>query len=243
MDTVALSPSDQPLYDLVSGADPVTIADVVARMEAIDALLPVNDGVKWFNRMYLMVTQQVDLQPPGGAWQSPAWLERLDVIFAGLYFGALRDSLAGKAVPSAWSALFEARYRADVDRIQFALAGMNAHINHDLALALVATDEQLNVAPALGSPEYGDYESINGLLNTLMPATLEMLAVDTLGVLAQDTGKIGRLLAFWNMCKARDVAWDFANHLRMLPGISRDAALCAQDAMTGALGRAILASA
>jgi Family of unknown function (DUF5995) len=240
MGAVALSPADQALCELLSRADPVTIADVVARMEAIDALLPSNDGVKWFNRMYLLVTQQVDLRPPGGAWQSPAWLERLDVIFAGLYFGALRDSLAGKAVPSAWDALFEARYRGEVDRIEFALAGMNAHINHDLALALVATNEQLNVTPALGSPEHGDYEAINGLLNTLMPATLEMLAVDTLGVLAQDTGKVGRLLAFWNICKAREVAWDFANHLRMLPGISRDAALCAQDAMTGSLGRAIL---
>ena len=37
-------------------------------MQAIDALLPGNDGVKWFNRLYLMVTEQVDQNPPGGAW-------------------------------------------------------------------------------------------------------------------------------------------------------------------------------
>jgi len=240
MDAVALSPADQALYDLLSGPHPETIADVVARMQAIDALLPVNDGVKWFNLLYLMVTQQVDLKPPDGAWQSPAWLERLDVIFASLYFGALRDSLAGKPIPSAWDALFAARYRNDVDRIQFAVAGMNAHINRDLALALVATDAALNVTPATGGPEHRDYESINELLNKLIPAELEVLAVDILGVIAQDTGKIGRLLAFWNICKAREVAWDFANHLRILPGIGRDAALCAQDAMTGALGRAIV---
>lgn len=242
MSQVALLPADQPLYDLVSGAAPATVAEVVERMQAIDALLAPDDGVKWFNRLYLMVTQQVDLQPPGGSWQSPLWLERLDVIFAGLYFNALRDFLAGGTIPSAWNALFEARYRDCVDRIQFALAGMNAHINHDLALALLATDADLGVTPALGSPEHADYESINALLNTVMPSALEMLATDTLGVLAQDTGKIGRLLAFWNICKARDVAWDFADHLRGLPGVSRDAALCAQDAMTGALGRAIVGS-
>jgi hypothetical protein len=69
------------------------------------------------------------------------------------------------------------------------------------------------------------------------------LATDTLGVLAEDTGKIGRLLAFWDMCKARDLAWDFADHLRGLTGVSRDVALNAQDALTGALGRAILAAA
>jgi hypothetical protein len=190
-----------------------------------------------------MVTQQVDLHPPGGAWQSPAWLTRLDVVFAGLYFSAVAGFLGGEPVPAAWAALFEARYQAGIDRIQFALAGMNAHINHDLALALLATDAELNVAPAPGSPEFADYQSVNGLLNALMPATLTMLATDTLGVLAQDTGKIGRLLAFWDICRARDLAWDFSNHLRSLPGPARGAALDAQDALTGALGRAILAAA
>jgi len=241
MDSGAVSAADRPLYELVTGAAAETIADVVARMQGIDALLPVNDGLKWFNQLYLMVTQQVDLQPPGGAWQSPTWLTRLDVVFAGLYFNAIGAFVSGEGVPSAWSALFEARYRSGIDRIQFALAGMNAHINHDLAFALLTTDAELNVVPAADSPEHADYESVNGLLNMLMPATLNMLATDTLGVLAQDTGKVGRLLAFWNICRARDLAWDFANHLRTLDGLGRDAALSAQDALTGALGRAILA--
>lgn len=241
MSTPTPSSADQPLYDLVNGTSPATIADVIARMQAIDALLPANDGLKWFNRLYLMVTQQVDLHPPGGAWQSPVWLTQLDVVFANLYFGAVAGFLGGQPVPSAWSALFEARYRTGVDRIQFALAGMNAHINHDLALALLATDAALNVIPAPNSPEFADYRSVNGLLNTLMPSTLTMLATDTLGVLAQDTGKIGRLLAFWDICRARDLAWDFANHLRDLTGLARDAALSAQDALTGVIGRAILA--
>jgi len=42
---------------------------------------------------------------------------------------------------------------------------------------------------------------------------LTMLATDALGYLAQDTGKIGRILAYWNICRARDLAWDFANQL------------------------------
>lgn len=243
MSTAAPSPADQPLYNLANSAAPVTIADVIARMEAIDALLPANDGLKWFNRLYLMVTQQVDLHPPGGAWQSPAWLSRLDVVFASLYFSAVAGYLGGHSVPSAWSALFEARDRTGIDRIQFALAGMNAHINHDLALALLATDAELNVVPALDSPEFADYQSVNDLLNTVLPSALTMLATDTLGVLAQDTGKIGRLLAFWDISRARDLAWDFANHLRSLSGLARDAALSTQDALTGVVGRAILTAA
>ena len=235
------SPADVPLYNLVTGPALATIPDVIARMQAVDALLPVTDGLKWFNRLYLMVTQQVDLCPPGGAWQSPAWLDRLDVVFAGLYFSAVAGYLSGASVPSAWSALFEVRLATGIDRIQFALAGMNAHINHDLALALLSTDAELNVIPAPGSPESTDYQSVNQLLETVMPAALTMLATDTLGVLAEDAGKIGRVLAFWDICTARNLAWDFANHLRDLTGLTRDAAIAAQDATTGALGRAILA--
>jgi hypothetical protein len=241
MQTPISSFADEPLYNLANGPSLTTIPEVMARMQAIDALLPVTDGLKWFNRLYLMVTQQVDLCPPGGAWQSPVWLGRLDVVFAGFYFGAVAGCLSGGSVPSAWSALFEARNSTGIDRIQFALAGMNAHINHDLALALLATDAELNVIPTAGSAEVADYQQVNELLRTVMPSALTMLATDTLGVLAEDTGKIGRVLAFWDICSARNLAWEFANHLRDLTGLTRDAAIAAQDQTTGALGRAILA--
>jgi hypothetical protein len=58
-----------------------------------------------------------------------------------------------------------------------------------------------------------------------------------------DTGRIGCLLAFWDICSACDLAWEFANHLNSLSGITRDDALSAQDSLTGVLGRAILAAA
>jgi Family of unknown function (DUF5995) len=243
LSTAAVSLADQPLYNLVNAPAPTTIADVITRMQAIDALLPATDGLKWFNRLYLMVTQQVDLNPPGGAWRSPVWLTRLDVVFAGFYFRAVAGALTGQPIPSAWSAMFEARYRTGIDRIQFALAGMNAHINRDLALALLATNADLNIVPASCSPETDDYQAVNQLLNSVMPSALTMLATDTLGVLAQDTGKVGRLLAFWDICRARDLAWDFSNQLRALDPPARDAALATQDALTGVIGRAILAAA
>lgn len=237
-----LLPTDPELSQIIAEPRPASIDAVISKMQAIDALLPAEDGLKWFNRLYLMVTKEVDKSPPKSGWQSPDWLLRLDVIFAGLYFDAIEAYLRAKEVPSAWNAFFEARHQPGIDRIQFALAGMNAHINHDLALALLATDQQMKLVPDLDSPEHADYLSVNDLLNSLMPSTLSMLATDTLGVLAQDTGKIGQLLAFWNICEARNLAWDFADHLRILPELSREVALDAQDKMTGALGRAILCS-
>jgi hypothetical protein len=237
----ATVPANQPLYSLLTGAPPASIADVIARMQAIDGMLGNDDGVKWFNHLYMMVTQQVDLNPPGGAWKSPAWLTRLDIVFAGMYFSALAKSLVGEPIPAAWSALFESRYAAGIDRIQFAMAGMNAHINHDLPLALDTTNAELSVNPGPSSLEFADYQSVNTLLNETTPAALTMLATDTLGVLAQDTGKVGRLLSFWDLIQARSLAWDVSVTLPKLIGPARVAALDAQDRLTGVVGRAILA--
>jgi Family of unknown function (DUF5995) len=160
-----LDPTDQQLLQIVSDAQPVVIADVIQVMQSIDALLPNNDGLKWFNKLYLMVTQEIDGQPPATAWSDPAWLTRLDVVFAGFYFAAIASFLNNDPeTPSSWDALFEARDSPNIDRIQFALAGMNAHINHDLALALIKTDIEMNLQPALQSPEHDDYQRVNGIL-------------------------------------------------------------------------------
>jgi hypothetical protein len=238
---MAVAAADAALYAVVSSAAPASIGDVIQTMQLIDTLLADDDGLKWFNRLYLMVTEQVDLNPPADGWKDAAWLLQLDVIFAGFYFRAVAGALSGDAsVPSSWMALMQAR-RLPVDRIQFALSGMNAHINHDLALALLATDAQRKMISANDGPQHADYEAVNQLLNTVMPQALTMLAADVLGMLAQDTGKVGRLLAFWDMCKARDLAWNFAAHLRGLEGMVKTAALCVQDQMTGVVGRAILA--
>jgi hypothetical protein len=117
---------------------------------------------------------------------------------------------------------------------------MNAHINHDLALALIQINAELQGTPNLSSPEHSDYERINGLLEDVLPAALEFLATGILGLMAESTGKIGQLLAIWNVRAARDLAWDFSDHLENLPDFARSAALTMQDKLTGALGRSLL---
>jgi hypothetical protein len=236
-----LNPIDAQLLHIVSDTPPASISDVIALMRNIDELLAGNDGLKWFNRLYLMVTEQIDAQPPQNGWEDPAWLTRLDVVFAEFYFAAIAGALEQNVdTASSWDALFEARNRAGVDRIQFALAGMNAHINHDLALALLQTDDVFHLTPALQSPEHADYEHVNGLLEVVLPSALNFLATGLVGELAQDTGKVGRLLAIWNVRVARDLAWDFACHLRSLGGASLDLALESQDKLAGVIGRSLL---
>ena len=233
--------ADQQLLQIINGPGVTAIADAIARMEAIDGVLPSSDGLKWFNLLYLKVTQQVETHPPPDGWENPLWLTRLDVVFAQFYFSAVMSWLQNSAdVPSSWKALFEVRFADGIDRIQFALAGMNAHINHDLALALLQTNDEMNLIPLKGSPEHSDFEAINGLLEAVLPQALQFLATGVVGEIVQDTGKIGRFLAILNVRAARDLAWDFADNLRPLSGIARNVALATQDQVTGVLGRSLL---
>jgi Family of unknown function (DUF5995) len=233
------SPAGNNLLQIVTST-PSSIDEVIQLMEKLDSALAANDGLRWFNLLYLKVTQHIRDNPPQGGWQNPVWLTRLDVIFANLYFAALADFLAGKPIPSSWEALFEARERAGTDRIQFALAGMNAHINHDLSFALLRIDDEMHKGFDQNTPEHQDYEHVNGLLEAVLPLALQFLATGILGQIAQDTDKIGKMLAIWNIRVARDLAWEFAEHLRGLPGFARDFATKSQDSFTGAIGRMLL---
>ena len=56
--------------------------------------------------------------------------------------------------PSAWVPLFAQRSRRGVAPLQFALAGMNAHINRDLPVALVTTCRELGLDLRDGSREH-----------------------------------------------------------------------------------------
>lgn len=234
--------TDPVIIEITGATAPETIEDVIAIMEALDAALPGSDGLKWFNWLYLLVTKEVQNSPPVGGFNNPLWLTRLDVVFAKLYFAAVNGFLRGVgSTPSSWEALFEARHEPGIERIQFALAGMNAHINHDLSLALLQTNAELNLAPTLDSPEHQDFEHVNDILEAVLPQALRVLAEGgVIGEIAQDTGRVGQLLAIWNVRQARDLAWDFADHLKGLGPLRRRLALAAQDKLTGVIGRSLL---
>jgi hypothetical protein len=235
------SSTDQDLLQIVSAVARTTIEDVINVMQRIDGVLPSNDGLKWFNLLYLMVAREVYDHPPADGWRDVQWTTRLDVVFANFYFAAIANFLGQRAsTPSSWQALFEVRHRGGIDRIQFALAGMNAHINHDLSLALLQTNDELQRIPRRNSAAHDDFEYINVILEAVLPRALEFLSTGILGEVVQDTGKIGRLLAIWKVRVARDLAWDFSDHLRDLTGVARHVALRVQDKLTGALSRSLL---
>jgi uncharacterized protein DUF5995 len=190
----------------VPDAPVASVADAIARMEAIDAALPATDGVACFNRMYLAVAQQVNSQINAGFFADPVFMTQLDVTFANLYFAAAGTLGDLAAVPSAWLPLAERRDMAGIEPIQFALAGMNAHINHDLPLALVSTCEALATTPDT-DPHFADYQKVDQLLDGAEQAVRE--SFETAAELAVDRhlAAVADLLGNWTINDARDLAW------------------------------------
>jgi hypothetical protein len=218
---------DEQLAQIV--ARPVTtIGDVIVALQTMDALLPNDDGLKWFNLLYLKVSEGVRDHPPPAGWETPQWLERLDVLFANLYFDAILkwEQDPTKAARS-WAPLFESRRRHDIMRIQFALAGMNAHINHDLPIALVQVNSEIGAQPSRSSPQYRDFEYVNNILESVEVKIKPYVATGIVGAVDEDLGAVDDVIAMWNVRKARETGWingELLWHLRSaaVPAASTD---------------------
>jgi hypothetical protein len=232
-----------PLADVLAGPAPQTIDAVVERLGAIDAVLPAGDGVAWFGRLYLAVTQDVGAAMIPGSFHDPGFLLRLDLAFAGVFFDALRRSLAAPpTTPKAWAPLIEARSTPGIAPIQFALAGMNAHINRDLPIALVTTCEEAGVDLAAATPERADFERVNGILAATEARVKQQFATGLVGVADQALGDVDDRIAMWDIGRARDTAWVQALTLwalRTVPALQRDA-MDTLDRVIGFAGRGLL---
>lgn len=218
------------------------IADVLAIMQSLDTILPEGDGLKWFNWLYQQVTLAVAARDTAGGFQNPVWLAELDVQFANLYFGALRSWLSGGDTPKCWQALFQRRSDAAVARIQFALAGISAHINHDLPLAIVATCQTTGTIPRQGSAEYEDYTSVNSTLDSLIVLAKQKLMVRLLGDALPPVSHLEELIGSWNIAAAREAAWTNGEVLWELRGTPALYArwLNGLDEITSGIGKGLL---
>jgi Family of unknown function (DUF5995) len=231
------------LADLIG--DVTTIDDVVATMSAIDAALADDDGVKWFNYLYLEVTEtlKADQADQSAAWQDWPFLQQFDVVFAQLYFDAIVSWEREPArTAHAWRPLLRARHDHQLARIQFALAGMNAHINHDLPIALGRLAEPDGRFPSRDSARYGDFGRVNDILERVEGSVRPQLATGLLGEIDHALGALDSVLAMWKVRQAREAAWTNGEvlwHLRATPLLRRDF-LARLDSMTGFASRGLL---
>lgn len=231
------------LQDALGGPEPRSVAEVIERMQAICAALPPRDGVACFTRLYLAVTEEVERELARMRYRDPRFLAALDVAFANLFFAALAEHLRdAAATPKAWAPLIEARRRRGVAPLQFALAGMNAHINRDLPVALVDTWRRLRLEPGRRSPQYADFVAVNRLLALTEGRVRREFATGALAVADEALGQLDSVVAMWNVERAREAAWVNAELLwtvRSIPPL-RSRYLVMLDRMVGFAGRGML---
>ena len=163
------------------------------------------------------------------------------MIFADRYFAAVDDDAAGRRVDAAWRPLFKQRADRRVHAAQFVVAGMNAHINHDLALAVVDTCAAEGTAPDEGSVA-DDFRRVNEVLEELEAEIRRTLLAGLERELGDRLEPFVNLLGSWSIGRAREAAWVRAEvlwRLRAEPPLYRElVAISAKT--TGMTGRHLL---
>jgi hypothetical protein len=210
---------------------------VAERMRALDAALPERDGVAVFNRVYLAVTEEITRRGTEGFFHDPVAAWEMGERFGVRYLAAVDAAAAGVRPPACWRPLFQQRRHPGVRPLQFALAGINAHVGHDLALAVVDTCTALGLGPdALET----DFERIGDVLTALEERIREdlMPGPDVLDV----ADPLTHLAGSWSLERARDAAWAAS---RVLWGLRHSDELCGEftkrlDEGVGLVGRFLL---
>lgn len=210
--------SDADLASVLAATPVSQVREAVDVMQEMGDVLGTKDGLRHFNTLYLDVTSRI-LERLDEATTAPyfgdePFLHELDVQFANRYFRAVSNWLAARpqAVPGAWRVYFECRYTPGITEVQFAAAGVNAHINYDLAFALAATWETFQRRK--GDTQRADYDKVNDVFEELYWTFRRRFTPDAFDI--ADHGLIRGVLdgtsAFF-VKSTRQMAWDTAKVL------------------------------
>ncbi|MEU0396692.1 DUF5995 family protein [Streptomyces sp. NPDC006208] len=219
------------------GFGPAAVGSVVERMSAYGSAWPAGDGLAVFNRVYLTVTEEIGRRIDRGGFPDPRAAATLSVLFAERYLTAVEAAGDGVRPPACWRPLFQYRRHPGVRPLQFALAGINAHVGHDLALAVVDTCRALGCEPAEVEDEFDRVGDILELLEERVREDL-MPGPDLL----QIADPLTHLAGSWSLERARDGAWTAARllwRLRDLPELAEEFTQ-RLDAGVGLVGRCLL---
>jgi hypothetical protein len=188
-----------------------TVEEVVEALVGLEAhFIAQRDRRGVFATGYLEITRAIQRHMEGGGFEDREWTTRYTVRFANLYRVALLDyeDRAPSRVPKAWRIAFDAA-RADVGLvIQHLILGVNAHINHDLAVALC----DVGIDPERDR-RYADHARVNQVLEgatAAMKHRVAALYAPVLHRLDRMAGRIDDDVTNFSIPKAREHAWAFA---------------------------------
>jgi hypothetical protein len=168
----------------VLSAGPVsTVAEVIQRLGDIKGAVAdpggsgPRSGIYWFSHLYVVITENVQEKINGGRFFADnEYLTALDVAFANRYLDAVRAHTRGETAPEVWRLLFDVPADGEILPIQLAMAGVNAHINLDLAFAVVNACHELDRKDIDSGWQKADYDKVNAIFAEEMDRLLHELA-------------------------------------------------------------------
>ncbi len=228
----------------------VSVADVHAWLTTLEQqLLAARDRRGVFVTAYLTITKAVAAQCDADGFRDVPWVRSYLVAFGTLYRDALhRDATARRSdapaeirrVPKAWRVAFDAASARRGWVIQHLMLGVNAHINHDLALALLMAGIDGDRATC-----YADHTAVNQVLEraTLALKTeVSLKWAPLLERLDQAAGTLDDDVTVFSIAKARDHAWAMAVAMDATRGTPGEPLLrAALDEQAAVVARLILA--
>lgn len=187
-----------------------TIEEVIVLLkEIIETERKKSSAMAYFTILYHDVTVAVRDAIVDERFEDNPRMERLDVIFANHYFDAYQGYLNNSPIPHCWQFAFESTHLFRPTILQHILAGMNAHINFDLAKAVV------DCSPAEIAPLKNDFMKVNTILSEQVDAVQDKLANiwPLMRLLDWVAGRTDEAVIDFSMYKAREAAWDNASEL------------------------------
>jgi hypothetical protein len=183
------------------------------------------------------------LELSAGDLEDAVFMELLTLVYGNSVLNVCEDmERRSRRIARAWAPLFERRHDHRVAPIQFALAGLNAHTNHDVPIGLVHACRSTNIAPDSDGPQYRDYMKMTTLLKRTTEQVKKWLVTGALEEVDQSFGDVDDAIAMWSLQRARQAAWTSGEVLWALRDNDRltVAYVSVMDRMTGFAGRGLL---
>jgi len=196
-----------------------------------------------FATAYLQITRAISEEISKESFNNNDWSEHYLIRFANLYREALLnyEGKTSKNVPKSWIVAFDLAQKQEGLIIQHLTLGINAHINHDLALALNDVGIDSN-----REEKYQDHVRINHILeqatDNLKRSVSEKYA-PILKRLDRGLGTVDDKITVFSISKAREHAWTMAVALSSArSAIERNLLQSTLDEQAAVLSRLILSS-
>ena len=163
-----------------------------------------------FTYIYLETTKEIKKQINSGVYENPDWIENITVKFANLYVSAIKNYDQNLPLAKSWELSFNVNATKKQYLSTQLLMAMNAHINHDLPLALEKSFYD-GYSPI---QVRRDFFKMNELFSDLTPRFLNLMyeMEELLGVIPMNKG-LKEYFIFNYIKWMRNGAWENGNDL------------------------------